>query len=210
MRVLFFVVLVSSLAGCAPSETMPPAEVRGAPTGYTILESAEIPDATLDEARGASKQLMAQLKGRLLASLEEHGPAGSIEVCSIAAPEIAASVQTGTMKVRRVSLKVRNPEDEPDAYERATLERLTELFAHDPQSVPAEVAQVVEMPDQRKVLRYMTPLSIAKPCLTCHGPAAELDEAVKARLDSLYPEDRATGYVDGDLRGAVSVVVNLS
>ena len=36
-------------------------------------------------------------------------------------------------------------------------------------------------------------------CLACHGehPA----EAVRERLAALYPEDNASGYREGDLRG---------
>lgn len=213
MRVFVLAIIALLVAACAPAEPPQPSQdaqpAPAEPPAFTVLADAEIPEAPLEEARNASKELMAQLKGKLLASMKEHGAAGSIEVCSQVAPEIAETVQTETMSVRRVTLKVRNPEDEPDAYERATLERLEALYASNPESKPGEVAEIVDMPGQGQVLRYMKPLYIAKPCLSCHGPAETLDEAVKARLAELYPEDRATGYEDGDLRGAVSVVAKL-
>ena len=36
-------------------------------------------------------------------------------------------------------------------------------------------------------------------CLNCHGK--DIDREVVARIDALYPEDRARGYAVGDLRG---------
>jgi len=41
------------------------------------------------------------------------------------------------------------------------------------------------------------------PCLKCHGE--QLDPAVQARIKELYPDDKATGYKTGDLRGAVTI-----
>jgi hypothetical protein len=41
--------------------------------------------------------------------------------------------------------------------------------------------------------------------VNCHGPDETLSDAVKARLDSEYPHDRATGHKLGDVRGAVTV-----
>ena len=40
-------------------------------------------------------------------------------------------------------------------------------------------------------------------CLTCHGAALSPD--VEAALAESYPEDHATGYSAGDLRGAFVV-----
>jgi hypothetical protein len=37
-------------------------------------------------------------------------------------------------------------------------------------------------------------------CLGCHGK--NIAPEVQAKLDELYPEDQATGFSEGDLRGA--------
>jgi hypothetical protein len=39
-------------------------------------------------------------------------------------------------------------------------------------------------------------------CLNCHGTPLALDTAVKRMLHDLYPNDKATGYVLNDFRGA--------
>jgi hypothetical protein len=46
--------------------------------------------------------------------------------------------------------------------------------------------------------------------LACHGPEEALQPEVRAALDQRYPEDRATGYAAGDLRGAFWAEVPLA
>ena len=55
--------------------------------------------------------------------------------------------------------------------------------------------------DGKKVVRYLQPLYVARPCLACHGdPKGERDVSGRAK----------EGYREGELRGAVSVVVPVS
>jgi hypothetical protein len=42
-------------------------------------------------------------------------------------------------------------------------------------------------------------------CLACHGTAAHLDKEAVVRLKELYPDDKATGYALGQVRGALTV-----
>lgn len=49
----------------------------------------------------------------------------------------------------------------------------------------------------------MHPIKITQPlCLSCHGITGTADRAAMAAVKKLYPEDKATGYKLGDLRGA--------
>ena len=41
--------------------------------------------------------------------------------------------------------------------------------------------------------------------MTCHGPVERLSPATKAALEQTYPNDRATGYSEGQIRGVISV-----
>jgi hypothetical protein len=41
-------------------------------------------------------------------------------------------------------------------------------------------------------------------CLACHGET--IDPAVAGKIAELYPEDKATGFREGDLRGAFVVI----
>ena len=57
------------------------------------------------------------------------------------------------------------------------------------------------------VYRYMQAIPTAQMCLNCHG--SELSGPVKESLQALYPQDQATGFRAGDLRGAFSLQKSL-
>jgi len=46
---------------------------------------------------------------------------------------------------------------------------------------------------------YVEPIFMQPLCVTCHGQTIAPELA--AKLGELYPNDQATGYVAGDLRG---------
>ena len=46
---------------------------------------------------------------------------------------------------------------------------------------------------------YVEPIVTQPLCLTCHGDVQ--DPALAARIKDEYPEDEATGFQPGDLRG---------
>jgi len=162
-------------------------------------------DEAVERARGAADALTRDLMGTLAKTMSESGPGEAIRVCSEVAQEVAAEHSTGGVTVRRVSRKVRNPADRPDTYEAAQLERLAAL--HEEGALPAEVIEVVEGEQGRKTLRYLRPITLKPLCLQCHGAPAELAPEVRSVLSERYPEDEATGYQAGDLRGVVSVTV---
>lgn len=183
---------VGWLAGCAPApESAPPAD-----------PVQEIPEEALERAQAASLALASELKAKLLAEIQAHGPVEAIKVCSEVAQETAAAYSTKGLSVRRVSVKARNPEDLPDDYETAQLERFASLLQRG--DLPSYVAEVVGEGPARE-LRYLEPLTIHAVCLNCHGDPTSFDPGVRQILERRYPDDQAVGYLTGDLRGAVSV-----
>jgi len=54
-----------------------------------------------------------------------------------------------------------------------------------------------------RFFRYLKALPVGAPCLNCHGEAIKPE--VAAALREHYPADRATGYREGQIRGAVSI-----
>ena len=166
--------------------------------------------AAVDRARAAADALTKDLMGTLITELSAGGPGTAIRVCSKVAPKIAAEHSTDGMTVRRVSRKARNPADRPDPYEAAQLERLAAL--HEKGELPAEVIEVVDVggaDSGARTLRYLRPITLKPLCLQCHGDPADFAPEVRRVLAKRYPDDEATGYRAGDLRGAVSVTVPL-
>jgi thiosulfate/3-mercaptopyruvate sulfurtransferase len=161
--------------------------VPGAP-----LERTEpaVPAAELERARGAAKALTGELAARLMKEMQSGGPVQALTVCSEVAQEIARTHSADGVSVRRVSLKVRNPLNRPDAFEAERLARLE--AAHRSGAMPEELSEVVER-DGGRALRLMRPITAGKLCLACHGDPAGFDPAVKAALAARYPDDAATG-----------------
>ena len=109
--------------------------------------------------------------------------------------------------VRRVSLRVRNPQDRPDDWERSRLEDLE--ARHGTGDLPDELWEAVPTDGGGRRLRYLKPIPVGPMCLNCHGDSSTIPDDVAAKIRELYPEDAAVGYEAGNLRGAVSVSVPL-
>ena len=161
----------------------------------------------LAEARVAAKELSEAIRGLLMQEMETGGFEGAVAVCATKAQARTADYRrTSGNDIRRVSLRRRNPGNEPDAYERRVLESFDRL--------PAEARSGAEhwelvREDGREALRYLKPLVANAMCLTCHGEKPRIPPAVLAVIAREYPDDRATGFSAGDVRGAVSVRIPL-
>jgi len=155
-------------------------------------------------AEKAAASLLAELKPKLQQALGAGPPEDGLNLCAHVAQSISTEVQEREgVVVRRTSLKVRNPANVPDEEERAWLEAVRERKV-----LPTEgEAWISRGPDGGKELRFVRPIVMAKMCLQCHGDPEQLSPAVRKLLKKLYPDDRATGYKAGDLRGIVSVRV---
>lgn len=155
----------------------------------------------LTQGRELTRQFQQRLKAELQAAIAQGGPVGAIAACRERAPAIAAelSAASGAL-VSRTALRVRNPANAPLPWQRVVLLRFQERLA------AGEAADGLESLETLpgKGGRYMKAIPTGPLCLTCHGSNLAAD--VQAALRSMYPEDAATGFSVGDLRGAFSVV----
>jgi len=157
-------------------------------------------DPHVAEARQVIKTFFSRLKGELQKAMKAGGPVHAIEVCNEKAPKIADQVSAETgWYVARTSLKNRAPTNSPLPWEKKVLKEFEARKAAGADVKSLDYHDVVEEEGQ-KVFRYMKAIPTGKICLKCHG--AELDPKVAAKLDELYPSDRARGFKVGDIRGA--------
>jgi hypothetical protein len=189
------------LGGCraAPESEAPVEELR---VEGAVPDTLELPRAELERARQVATALGADLAGLVFSTLEEEGAVAAIRVCSEIAQERTAAHATDGAYVRRVSDRLRNPRNEPDAAERLELDRFRSLEAEG--RLPAEVVRIVRTGDER-TLHLLRPVRIQPACLACHGATEEIEPDVRRIIAERYPDDRAVGYGAGDLRGAISV-----
>lgn len=161
--------------------------------------------AAMEKGRAAARVLNETLRKKMLASIREVGLSESLVVCVYQARALAGEVEaTQGVRVRRTSLKLRNPRNAPDAYEKDLLARLEGLQLEG--KLPVEVLEERRTGSER-VYRYAKPLLVEAMCLTCHGRGEEIPDEVRRELEIRYPHDVATGYKLGDLRGIVTVII---
>jgi hypothetical protein len=131
-----------------------------------------------------------QLMGALKAGLQQ-GPDQAIEVCQVKAPQIAAGLSVDGVEMGRTSHKLRNPDNTAPDWVKPVLEA---YLADDAAVRPVEVDAGEGRTGYVEPIRLM-----AAPCLMCHGET--LAPAIAEKVAALYPDDQATGFKEGDLRG---------
>jgi len=161
--------------------------------------------AAVDEAKMITKTFAGQLQKELKGAMEAGGPANALDVCNVEAMPITANAteESGAM-VSRVSLKNRNPENVPNEWQAAVLEDFDKRAADGESIETMASATVTKLDDGKHQLRFMKALPAGGVCLACHGEAIAPD--LQAKLDELYPDDKAVGYTLGQVRGAIVVI----
>ena len=141
--------------------------------------------------RGSSylKPFKMQLKDALVEGMQS-GPVNAVNVCNVRAPEIGDEVTGSDVTMGRTSHRLRNPDNAP----RPWIEPLLASYLANPAETGSMLVEIG--PDR---IGYVEPIYIGSVCLVCHG--TEIPDDVTRRLTDLYPEDKATGFREGDLRG---------
>jgi len=181
-------ILVAALvgaAGCGGSGASPPD-----PSAVAAAEAA---------AAEAADRLGKALMAELAEALGKGGPASAVEVCGTVAVRVAGEVSASSgVRAGRTSLRVRNAANAPDPWERKVLDRWAAG------EKPAPVSEVVG-----GELRQMRPILLKSFCVACHGGPGDVLPATAEAIARRYPADAATGYREGDLRGAFTLRVPL-
>jgi hypothetical protein len=138
------------------------------------------------------------LMSTVKSAMESGGPVKAVEACQLLAPEIAGQHSKQPWKVGRTSLKVRNPSNTADAWEKQVLEQFAERAAAGEPVTELSHAEVVG--DE---FRMMKAIATGEPCLACHGK--NIQPSLAAVIDVRYPEDEARGFALGELRGAFTL-----
>ena len=144
------------------------------------------------------QHLAQNLKKTLVSAIKDKGLIGAVEQCNIEAPIISQNISTDNLKVSRIASKNRNPEN------KATLEQIDVLRFFEQEMFlgksPKNLYKLVETQDS---IQYLKPIVTGKVCLACHG--SDVSGELKAKIKKLYPNDLATGFKEGSLRGAFLV-----
>ena len=148
-----------------------------------------------------AKQTSEELSGKLMSKMKEGGLPLALEYCNTAALPLTQQMsdQHGVL-IKRASLKTRNPLNKPSDAEIIILK---EFQANIDQGISLEPK--VEL-DHNGIPNYYAPILVEKKCLSCHGTLdKELSRPADSIIKSYYPNDMATGFTEGDLRGIWSI-----
>jgi hypothetical protein len=172
----------------------------------TLDGSAE-PATEANKAKAAIKDLAGALQAELKGAMQAGGPVAAIAVCNTQAITITAKVAAGhDIALSRVSLKNRNPANAPNAWQTAVLEDFERQKSAGENVTTLTWSETAKVKGGRE-FRFMKAIPTGAVCLNCHGTS--LAPGVTDVLASLYPEDRATGFSEGDIRGAFVVTRKL-
>lgn len=182
---------VTTPASPAPSPAPPPA-TAGDGTAPAI-----------ERAEAATADLGRSLREALMAEMAATGPLGAIDFCHDKAPGIADAVAARhDVKIGRVGVRVRNPANTAEGWQRTVLEDFSRRAAAGDAPQTLKHAQT---DTARSVLRYARGIPTDPACLLCHGNA--IAAPVRSAILARYPQDAATGFREGELRGAFWVEV---
>ncbi len=200
------VIAAMTVTACGQQSEQKAEQTRNA-TAASTPEQQALMEREVVSARKITKDFVGSLKGELKKAMQEGGPVNALSVCHTRAIPITNEVATRHgVRLSRVSLKNRNPNNAPNEWQRPILEEFDARAAKGDDPKALAFATIVEV-DGKKQFRFMKAMPAGKVCLNCHG--AELKPEVAAKLKELYPEDKATGYSLGQIRGAVVIVKDL-
>ena len=161
----------------------------------------EISQRTFDSKK-LVQEFGKQLKGKLQTAIKEGGAINAVSVCNEQAPVIAKQLsdQSG-WDIHRTSLKPRATK--PDAWETAIMQSFEQKHADGDKFKRLFAQDVIEV-HGKPAFRYMQAIETKKVCLLCHGETIEPE--LSSKIAELYPNDMATAYKLGSIRGAFSII----
>ncbi len=142
-----------------------------------------------------------ELSSQLTEQMKMGGPAQAIPFCNEQALPITHQLsEKFNVTIKRTSDKLRNSKNKPTESELEIIEKYKNLLAR-----KKGLSPIVELDNNGKK-HFYAPITLKANCVVCHG---RLKEGINAKTDSIiksfYPNDRAIGYAEGELRGIWSI-----
>lgn len=155
-----------------------------------------------EQSKDTVKKFSQLLKAELQASMKMGGPLQALSVCNLQAPVIAKqlSMEQG-WDIYRTSLKPRAKS--ADAWETKIMKSFEQKHTDGDKFGSLYAQDIVEV-NGKVAFRFMQAIETKGICLKCHG--TKIAPEVVKKISELYPDDKATGFNAGDIRGAFSII----
>lgn len=155
---------------------------------------------------GAASALTKNLKAHLADALAVGNTAEAFEFCAASALDLTQETENDLpegLKIKRTTMRPRNPENAPDKYENDALAYFEAQIIKT--GTPPE--NYIQHIKETSEYRYYQPIIINELCLNCHGEPDKIAEGVRHSLSENYPQDSAVGYRIGDFRGVIRISI---
>lgn len=149
-----------------------------------------------EEGKEIADKAKAELGKNLLSAIQSNGTLGAISFCNEKAIPLTLEIsQKLGYKLKRVSDKPRNPQNEANIEEKQIIELFKIQLKAGQQFKPItrEVGEIKQ---------GFYPILTNQMCLQCHGTVGkDISGIVYAKIQELYPKDKAVGYSENEVRG---------
>jgi len=199
-KILWIGLMVLAIAGCQNTQKKQAAEK---PEAIKKEEAKETSKPSFDKKaykmKGMiiAKSTFKTFKSKIKEKAAQGGLPAVVNFCHENAMKLTDSMgKAHNVIIKRTSHKLRNPQNKPDIDEEAVLNEYLKLQEENKPMEP------VVLKDSKGFVHFYAPIKLKKECLKCHGtPGKEIPDNIFKLIKTNYPEDQATGFKEGDLRG---------
>ena len=165
-----------------------------------VLPKEIIPQKQLTKAdfKNIAEETKKNLVTNLTQKISENGTENALEFCNVNAIPLTKQLEDQhNVTIKRVSDKNRNPDNAANETERKYIYFFKEQLA---------LKQKLEAKFDNGV--FYAPITTNSMCLQCHGSEKDIKPATLAKIKSLYPNDKAIGYQENEMRGLMVIKPN--
>jgi cytochrome c553 len=148
----------------------------------------------------ATKQLLGK---NLMGAIQSNGTLHALEFCNVQAMPLTDSMSTAyNATIKRVSDRNRNPNNKASNEEIAYILKFSDQIADglEPEPITVSVGSKIH---------FYYPIVTNTMCLKCHGKTEQMESEVVSKITALYPDDKAVGYKENEVRGIWSISFEL-
>ena len=165
-----------------------------------VLPKEIIPQKQLTKAdfKNIAEETKKNLVTNLTKKISEKGAENALEFCNVNAIPLTKQLEDQhNVMIKRVSDKNRNPDNAANETERKYIYFFKEQLA---------LKQKLEAKFDNGV--FYAPITTNNMCLQCHGSEKDIKPETLAKIKSLYPNDKAIGYQENEMRGLMVIKPN--
>ncbi len=153
------------------------------------------------QAKKAFMKMGKTLQANMKKNMKQGGAKQAAHFCSQEAVGLENKINKSyknNIKVKRISLKYRNPKNAPTPDELKVLQEIQNRLTNH-KKVPKMIVKKIS----KNSYKVYKPLFITKNvCLKCHGTDKTIDKNAYKIIKQTYTDDKAINYKKGDFRGA--------